>query len=110
MGRKRDPKTAPRPGDRVAYVIVAGASGAKLYERAEDPQYAQANGLPIDADYYIEQQLKQPLLRIFEPVVGEDLAKVTSMLFDGDKGRKMAAPTLASKGGLGAYLKRGERC
>merc|ERR1712066_140555 len=73
-------------------------------------RYAQTNGLPIDADYYIEQQLKQPLLRIFEPVVGGDPAKVTSMLFAGGEGRRASAPSTASKAGLGAFFKRGEKC
>eukprot|EP00927_Polykrikos_kofoidii_P028967 TRINITY_DN25129_c0_g1_i1.p1 TRINITY_DN25129_c0_g1~~TRINITY_DN25129_c0_g1_i1.p1 ORF type:complete len:1084 (-),score=236.72 TRINITY_DN25129_c0_g1_i1:126-3377(-) len=113
--RKRDPATAPRPGERVHYVVIAGAAGAKVYERAEDPRYVQANGLPIDADYYIEQQLKQPLLRIFEPVCGDLSAeKISSMLFAGGQGRRAAAPTAmfgsgASKG-LGAFIKRSEKC
>jgi len=108
--KKRDPKSAPRSGDRVAYVVVAGAAGSKVYERAEDPLYAQAQELPIDPEYYIEQQLRLPLLRIFEPCVGGDPAKVDSMLFAGDKGRKVAAPSAAAKGGLGAFIKRGEKC
>merc|ERR1712176_1306465 len=32
------------------------------------------------------------------------------MLFDGDKGRKVIAPNATAKGGLGAYLRRGDRC
>lgn len=109
--RKRTPEAAPRPGDRVAYVVVAGAIGAKVYERAEDPQYAQAHGLPIDADYYVEQQLKQPLLRIFEPVVGGDPAKVASMLFAGGAGCKVTGSSgILAKGGLGAFVRRAEKC
>mmetsp|Transcript_65330 Transcript_65330/g.202329 ORF Transcript_65330/g.202329 Transcript_65330/m.202329 type:complete len:576 (+) Transcript_65330:555-2282(+) len=108
--KKRDPKSAPRSGDRVAYVVVAGTAGAKVYERAEDPQYAQAQELPMDSEYYIEQQLRLPLLRIFEPCVGGDPGKVDSMLFAGDKGRKVLAPSAAAKGGLGAFIKRGEKC
>ena len=33
--RKRDPGSAPKLGDRVPYVIIAGAKGAKAYEKAE---------------------------------------------------------------------------
>lgn len=33
--RKRDPGTAPKLGDRVPYVIVAGAKGTPAYEKAE---------------------------------------------------------------------------
>lgn len=114
--RKRDPKTAPRYGERVHYVIIAGVAGAKVWERAEDPCYAQAQGLPIDADYYIEQQLKAPLLRVFEPVLGgsgADPAKAASMLFANGEGRRAAAPAAgagAKKGGLGSFIKRSEKC
>ena len=37
------------------------------------------NNIPIDTKYYLDQQLKNPLLRIFEPVLGEQ--KVESILF-----------------------------
>ena len=37
--RRRDPATAPRVGDRVAYVIVQGPKKAKTYEKSEDPLY-----------------------------------------------------------------------
>ena len=33
--RKRDAGSAPKLGDRVPYVIIAGAKGAKAYEKAE---------------------------------------------------------------------------
>merc|ERR1712025_817774 len=66
--------------------------------------------MPIDADYYIEQQLKPPLMRLFEPVIGQDQPKVAAMLFDGDKARKVATPSKSAKGGLGAFIRRGERC
>lgn len=67
--RKRDPATAPTIGDRVPYVIIKAAKGAKAYEKAEDPIYALENNLPIDFQHYLEHQLSQPLKRIFEPVL-----------------------------------------
>jgi hypothetical protein len=36
---QRDPATAPAMGDRVPYVIIKGAKGAKAFEKAEDPMY-----------------------------------------------------------------------
>jgi DNA polymerase elongation subunit (family B) len=33
--------------------------------------------IPIDTQYYLENQLKQPLTRLFEPVLGE--AKIKSL-------------------------------
>ena len=37
--RKRDPGSAPKLGDRVPYVIIAGTKGAKAYEKAEVCHY-----------------------------------------------------------------------
>lgn len=33
------------------------------------------HSLPIDTQYYLEQQLAKPLLRIFEPILGEGRAE-----------------------------------
>lgn len=33
------------------------------------------NSIPIDTQYYLEQQLSKPLLRIFEPILGESKAE-----------------------------------
>ncbi len=33
--RKRDPGSAPKLGDRVPYVIIAGAKGTPAYQKAE---------------------------------------------------------------------------
>lgn len=43
--------------------------GSPLYERAEDPIYVLENDIPIDTTYYVENQLKNPLTRIFEPIL-----------------------------------------
>jgi DNA polymerase delta subunit 1 len=67
--RKRDPATAPTIGDRVPYVIIKAAKGAKAYEKAEDPIYALEHNLPIDVQHYLDHHLAQPLMRIFEPVL-----------------------------------------
>lgn len=32
------------------------------------------NNIPIDTKYYLENQLSKPLLRIFEPIMGENNA------------------------------------
>jgi len=72
--RKRDPRSAPVVGDRVAYVITRGAKDAKAHEKAEDPLYVLEHGVPIDTAYYLRNCLQQPLLRIFEPIMGEGKA------------------------------------
>lgn len=82
--------SAPSLGDRVAYVIVKGMkgedsscdivsrnlcalfiSGAAAYEKSEDPLFVLNNNIPIDTKYYLDNQLSKPLLRIFEPILGE---------------------------------------
>ncbi|KAH7826734.1 DNA polymerase delta catalytic subunit [Monocercomonoides exilis] len=85
--RKRE-GTAPQVGERVFFVIVEGAKGAKGYEKSEDPLYAMTNGIPIDTDYYLEHQLKGPLERLFSPILKE---RVTS-LFEGDHTRIRRKP------------------
>ena len=50
--KKRDPGMAPAIGDRVPYVMIKGAVGAKAYEKAEDPVYVLENNVPIDATWY----------------------------------------------------------
>ena len=69
--RKRDAGSAPALGDRVAYVIVKGTKGSAAYEKSEDPLYALEHNIPIDTRYYLDNQLSKPLLRIFEPILGE---------------------------------------
>ena len=48
--------------------------GAAAYEKSEDPLYVLENNIPIDTKYYLENQLSKPLLRIFEPIMGESSA------------------------------------
>lgn len=67
--KKRDPATAPAMGDRVPYVIIKAARGAKAYEKAEDPLYVLRNNLPIDSQHYLDHYLAQPLMRLFEPIL-----------------------------------------
>lgn len=45
--------------------------GAAAYEKSEDPLYVLENNVPIDTRYYLENQLSKPLMRIFEPILGE---------------------------------------
>ncbi|KAG9781326.1 DNA polymerase delta catalytic subunit [Exophiala dermatitidis] len=104
--KKRDAGSAPALGDRVAYVIVKGAGGSKNYEKSEDPIYVLENNVPIDTKYYLDNQLANPLGRIFEPILGERRA---NSLLAGDHTRSIsvAAPTL---GGLMKFAKKTMTC
>ncbi|KAK4504717.1 hypothetical protein PRZ48_002679 [Zasmidium cellare] len=104
--KKRDAGSAPALGDRVAYVMVKGAAGAKGYEKSEDPIFVLENNLPIDTKYYLDNQLAKPLGRIFEPILGE---KKAGSLLTGEHTRaiSVAAPTM---GGLMKFAKKTETC
>ncbi|ORY88005.1 DNA polymerase family B-domain-containing protein [Protomyces lactucae-debilis] len=103
--RKRDAGSAPTLGDRVAYVIIKGAKSDKLYEKTEDPIYVLDHNLPIDAKYYLENQLSKPLMRIFEPILGDK----ASSLLSGDHTRtiSVAAPSI---GGLMKFAVKKVTC
>jgi DNA polymerase delta subunit 1 len=78
--KERDPASAPRPGDRFAYVVIMESKrGDALSENTEDPTYAQAHNLPLDRLYYLNQQLHNPIVQ-FMAVLGQKDA--TSALFD----------------------------
>nr|KMM72103.1 DNA polymerase delta catalytic subunit [Coccidioides posadasii RMSCC 3488] len=104
--RKRDVGSAPTLGDRVAYVIVKGATGSKNYEKSEDPIYVLENNIPIDTKYYLDNQLAKPLARIFDPILGE---RRSAQLLTGEHTRSIsvAAPTL---GGLMKFAKKTQTC
>merc|ERR1712223_432893 len=75
--KKRDAGSAPKLGDRVPYIIIAASKGTPAYQKAEDPIYVLENNVAIDAEYYLHQQLEKPLLRLFEPILGEQKAQST---------------------------------
>ena len=65
----------PRPGDRVAFIIVSGARAQKSAERGEPPQYVLDHGLRADAHYYLTQHVAPPFERLFDPIVNADAAR-----------------------------------
>ena len=68
--RARAPGSEPQQGDRVPFVIVQGPRNARMFEKAEDPQYVRDHGLKLDYTYYFENQLKNPVCDLLEPLVG----------------------------------------
>ncbi|KAI9713127.1 MAG: DNA-directed DNA polymerase delta [Bogoriella megaspora] len=103
---KRDKGSAPRLGDRVAYVICKGTGGSRNYEKSEDPIYVLENNIPIDTKYYLDNQLAKPLGRIFDPILGE---KKAAQLLTGEHTRSIsvAAPVM---GGLMKFTKKTMTC
>lgn len=104
--KKRDPAGAPKLGDRVPYVIITGPKGTPAYLKSEDPLYVLENNIPIDTDYYLTNQLSKPLLRIFEPVLGES---AESKLLRGDHTRVKKQVT-SRVGALSGFTKRVSKC
>lgn len=104
--KKRDPGNAPKLGDRVPYVITASTKNAAAYSKAEDPIYVLENSIPIDFQYYLENQLSKPLLRIFEPILGD---KAESILLKGDHTRTRASAT-SKVSALSMFVQRRETC
>lgn len=103
--RKRDAATAPNVGDRVPYVIIKGAKGAKAFEKSEDPIYVLENNIPIDPQYYLENQISKPLLRIFEPI----LKNASKELLQGSHTRSISIST-PSTGGIMKFAKKQLTC
>ena len=86
------------------YVIIKGAKGAKAFEKAEDPMYVLENDIPLDYQYYLENQLSKPILRLFEPIM-----KDPNTLLNGDHTRQLVVPT-PKKGGIMGFTIRREVC
>ncbi|CAM8920329.1 unnamed protein product [Rhodiola kirilowii] len=103
--RKRDAATAPNVGDRVPYVIIKAAKGAKAYERSEDPIYVLENNIPIDPHYYLENQISKPLLRIFDPI----MKNASKELLHGSHTRSISIST-PSNSGIMKFAKKQLTC
>lgn len=65
---KETPDKAPVSGDRVDYVICNNGR-QKVSESACLPSEIESGKYTVDTQYYLEKQLKGPLLRILEKVV-----------------------------------------
>lgn len=65
----RDPRTEPQYGERIPYVVIAGAPGARLWERCVEPERLLFDEhADLDAEYYISKNIIPPLERIFNLV------------------------------------------
>ena len=64
-----DPRAEPQYGERVPYVVITGAPGARLSDRCVAPEeLLHDNKNELDAEYYILKNLVPPLERIFNLV------------------------------------------
>jgi DNA polymerase zeta len=64
-----DPRTEPQYGERIPYVVITGAPGARLMDRCVSPEMLLQNDhIEIDSEYYISKNIIPPLERIFNLV------------------------------------------
>lgn len=71
--------------------MIKAAKGSKGFEKAEDPLYVLNNNLPIDCQYYLDHQIKLPLVRIFEAIITNPEAT----LFTGEHCRSIFIPKVS---------------
>ena len=63
---RRDPGTAPKVGDRLQFVYVAENKGAsKQGDRIEEIGFVRQNSLTPDAQFYITNQIQNPVAQLF---------------------------------------------
>lgn len=80
--QKTDPMNAPALGDRIPFLIALNDK-EKVADRAVP--VSMANQVDIDYEYYKEKQLKGPMVRLLEPLIGK---KATKDVFTYDRSAK----------------------
>jgi DNA polymerase elongation subunit (family B) len=64
--KERDEGSAPQVGDRLAYIYVAERKDQKKQgDKIEQVDYAKANGLKPDTEFYITNQIQNPVAQMF---------------------------------------------
>lgn len=64
-----DARAEPQYGERVPYVVITGAPGARLIDRCVAPEeLLESEHSELDAEYYISKNIIPPLERIFNLV------------------------------------------
>jgi DNA polymerase elongation subunit (family B) len=62
----RDPGTAPKVGDRLQFVFVAeNKAKGKQGDRIEEVGYVKANNLSPDTQFYVTNQIQNPVAQLF---------------------------------------------
>ncbi|KAK3365131.1 hypothetical protein B0T24DRAFT_537026 [Lasiosphaeria ovina] len=65
----KDARAEPQYGERVSYVVISGAPGARLIDRCVAPEdLLNSPDASLDAEYYISKNIIPPLERIFNLV------------------------------------------
>ena len=67
---ERDAGNKPQVGDRLSFVFVAGRTG-KQGERIDHIDYVKEKGLKTDAEFYITNQIQNPVAQLFALAIDE---------------------------------------
>jgi hypothetical protein len=63
---ERDEGSAPQVGDRLAYIYVAERKANKKQgDKIEEIDYVRKNGLKPDVEFYITNQIQNPIAQLF---------------------------------------------
>jgi DNA polymerase zeta len=88
-----DPRKEPQYGERIPYVVITGAPGARLIDRCVDPEVLlKDDQVELDAEYYISKNLIPPLERIFN-LVGANVRSWYDEMPKIQRVRAVRAPT-----------------
>jgi DNA polymerase delta subunit 1 len=92
---------APKPGDRIEYLIRAGYRGEKTCKRAVTPEEVKNGRVVVDTRWYLSNQLQKPLQRIFSMVMdnSSEIFEVTAV-----RQSQIAASSMMSN-----FVQRSER-
>ncbi|OHE95822.1 DNA polymerase family B [Colletotrichum orchidophilum] len=96
-----DARAEPQYGERVPYVVITGAPGARLIDRCVAPEdLLNDSHSQLDAEYYISKNLIPPLERIFN-LVGANVRQWYDEMPKVQRIRRVDQ-TLGAAGGLGS--------
>jgi DNA polymerase zeta len=99
-----DPRAEPQYGERVPYVVVTGAPGARLIDRCVAPEtLLQNDHMELDAEYYISKNLIPPLERIFN-LVGANVRQWYDEMPKVQRIRNIVIPFTKQDAGNGSAL------
>jgi DNA polymerase zeta len=102
-----DPRKEPQYGERIPYVVITGAPGARLIDRCVDPEVLlKDDQVELDAEYYISKNLIPPLERIFN-LVGANVRAWYDEMPKIQRVRAVRAPTaiMNPEAGMGVTKK-----
>lgn len=70
--RMRNPITGPKPPERVPYIFILAKNAVHQCDKVASPEdFAENKKLKVDALYYFEHQLREPILQVFELLIEE---------------------------------------